>query len=56
MFQIDSVLESEKYSIENGVFRMALPVDPWHSREDDSQNELGRRNEPQRTDSPGKLQ
>jgi len=46
----------KKYSIEYCVFRMTLAVDPWHNREDDSQNGPGRRNEPQRTDSPGKLQ
>jgi len=45
----------KKYSIENGVFRMTLAIDPWHSRKDDSQNGPGRRNEPQRTGTPGKL-
>ncbi len=41
--------------IENRMFWMTLAVDPWHSREDDSQNGPGSRNEPQKPDSPGML-
>jgi len=46
----------KKYPVKHRVLRMTLAVDPCHGREDDSQNGPGRRNEPQRTDSPGKLQ
>jgi len=45
----------KKYPVKERVFRMTLAVDPWHSREDDSQNGPGSRNEPQRPDSPGML-
>ena len=31
----------KEYSVENGVFRMTLAIDPWHSRKDDSQNGPG---------------
>jgi len=49
------VMGFDAIHIENRMFWMTLAVDPWHSREDDSQNGPGSRNEPQRPDSPGML-
>ena len=45
----------KEHPVKNRVFRMTLAVDPWHSREADSRNGPGGRNEPQRLDIPGKL-